>query len=358
MNIITGRVSLNSPAMALFGDIDKLYDLARDKNPAARHELSNSIGSILESDISVQQAESVADVLIALLRQAEKDLRCALSEKLAALDNAPLRLVLQLANDEIEVAKPILSHSTVLSEYDLLYIIKSKPAAYWQAIAERSDLSGQVIDVLSNTGDFETALNLSDNNAIQLTQKAMGIIAQLAEKSDVLAVSLLRREEMPKTLALHLYQYVGDELKGLISDNYELDLETVSNAIDETIVEYKLDATPSDLIPEDYMVKAAHNFNDGGLLNVKLMLATLRRDHLRSFIAQFSVYIQEPSEAVIQMLSQANGEKLSIAACKHNISKQDFISIYMLSSKIWNYGRIIDISDIKVAVEYYNRASL
>ena len=101
------------------GDVGQLYDLARDKNPRARAELTHEIGSILEADVTDREGEMVADVLVELLRQAETDLRQALSEKLSLLDNVPLRLVLQLANDEIEIAQPVLTHSPVLGEFDL-----------------------------------------------------------------------------------------------------------------------------------------------------------------------------------------------------------------------------------------------
>lgn len=358
MNLETsGRMSSITPIMAQLGDIDKLYDLARDRSAEARSELASTVSAILESDLPVHQAEQVADILISLLRQAERDMRQVLAEKLSVLDDVPLRLILQLANDEIEIAAPVLSQSCVLSEYDLLYIIKSKPAEYWREIAKREDLCAQVIDVLSDTGDFSTAYNLVENNAIELTQHAVSSIAALAESSEALAMPLLRRQEATRDLATHLYNVVGNEIKSFISENYELDIETVNEQIDlaaETLAEAQ---NSHGFMPEAYMVSAARNFKEKEILNVGLMLTTLRRGHIRSFVAQFSVFTGLSCEIIIQMLSQTNGQGLAVAAKATNIEKQDFVSIFMLTSKIWNYGRMVDVTDIKTAIDYFNRAT-
>lgn len=355
---IAGSTYRSAPMLAHIGDVQKLYDLARDRRPAARAQLTESIGTILETvDITPRESELVADVMIGLMRQAEIDLRRAVAEKLAVLDHAPLRLVLQMANDEIEVARPVLTQSTVLGEFDLLYIIKSKTAEHWQAIATRAQLSDRVMTVLAETKDFGTALALVENTDITLTEGCMTVLSDVAQDSDVLALPLLRRTEVPQDIATALYQYVGEEVKAFITENYSLNVEKVTQAVDKTVEEFIQPVTPRDFMPDDYMFDAAKEFKRQGMLNIKMMLSTLRRGHIRSFVAQFSVHTGLPIATVGKMMAQPNGQGLAIAAKAFGIEKQDFISIFMLTSKIWNKGRLVEMDEIQKAIEYYNRAT-
>lgn len=356
MNIAGSTQKPASLAVQL-GDVEKLYELARDKKPESRALLSHEVSSILEADVTPTEGEMVADVLIELLRQAEKDLRQTLSEKLSVLENVPLRLVLQLANDEIEIARPVLKDSPVLGDMDLMYIIKSKTSEYWQAIATRKKLSEQVIDVLADTEDFETALALSENTGITLTEHAMTALSDIARDSDVLAMPLLRRSEVPSDLAMALYKYVGEEIKQFIAKNYDLDIEKVSNVVEQTVNEFTEDVTAEDCEPEGHMLEAAKAADSRDMLTVQGMVGTLRRGNLRSFMAQLSVYTDVPSDIVTRILMQKNGQGLAILSKAFDIEKQDFISIFMLTNKYWNKGQLIEPKEIKTAVEYYNRAT-
>ena len=345
------------PVAAQLGDIDKLYALARDKNPESRTELSYNIGSILEEELSPRESELVADVLIKLMRQAEKDLRHAIAEQISALDNVPLRLVLQLANDEIEIAKPVLTRSSVLSDMDLMYIIKSKSAEYWRAIAARERMGDDVIDTLADTGDIDTALILAENTNITLTDHALTALSDIAQTSEVLALPLLRRTEISSEVATRLYEYVGAEIKSFITRNYSIAPDDVSNIVDNTVQECANPGTAKDFMPDGYMITAAEKFKAKNMLNIRLMLNTLRRGHMRSFIAQLSVFTGLPVKTAGEIVQQPNGQGLAIVSRAYDIEKEDFLSLFMLSNKIWNHGVAVHISEIKVAAKYFDRAT-
>ncbi len=353
---ITGSYSPGVAVLPNIGDVEKLYDLARDRSSSARGELSRIISSILEVDVTPRESEMVADVLIKLMRQAEKDLRKAVSMQIASIDNAPLRLVLQLANDEVEVAEPVLRMSNVLGDFDLMYIIKSKTSEYWQIIAKRENLNAQVIDLLADTKDFDTALALVKNENIVLTEHALTTLSDLAQDSDVLAIPLIKREEVPDEIVAKIYKYVGEEVKSFIDRNYDISSkQEIFNIIDNIVDEFISPASAiKGFMPDDYMVSAAKKFKAKGMLNMSLLLNTLRLGHIRSFVAQFSVYTNLPVDFICSVLSQTDGQGLAIISKASGIKKQDFISIFMLSSRIWNQGRLADMNDVQSAISYYN----
>ncbi len=354
---ITGSVSRSTVFMPQIGDIDKLYSLARDKSTGARVELAQEISSILEADVTPRESELVADVLIELMRQAEKDLRMVLSEKLSLIDNVPLRLVLQLANDEIDIARPMLVNSNVLGDHDLVYIIKSKTTEYWQAIATRNSLSDMVIDVLADTKDFDTALNLCENNDIKLTTHTLSVLSDIAQGSDIMALPLLKRSEVPKELALALYNFVGEGLKQYIEKNYDARIqEATSSALNSSLKD--LSAIKEDeLTGRERLIRDVRQAKEKGLLNVKAMLESLRRNHDEGFIVQFSIFADLPCNIVEEMVSQKSGQGLALACKAFGVEKQDFVSIYMLTTQIWCNGAMLHPDQVKKATEYYDKAT-
>ncbi len=361
LNKVEGEVTPILPAKGYLGSVGNLYNLARNSSLEARTQLAQEICSILEADITVRESEMVADVLIELLTEAEKNVRKALALKLSLLEHAPLRLILELANDEIDVAWPVLSASPALSDFDLMYIVKSQGPEYWKAIATRKALGDKVVEMLAGTKDVETALTLLENKDIVLNEHTMVLLSDLAQE-EVVAVPLLSRDEMSNDLATTLYQFVGDEVKRYIAENYEptedgvVDClekvveETVKEAVNET-------ATSSKNSLEDTMLESAQAAQVKGILNVKMMIGTLRRGQMRSFVAQLSTYTGIKSEVITGILKQSNGQGLALIAKAYDVSKQDFISLFMLTGKLWKDGQFVHPDDVRKALKYYEKAS-
>lgn len=345
-----------TPLLVKLYDSQKLHGLAKDEKPLARAELTSAVCELLDMNLSPKESELIADVLIGLMRQAELDLREALAERLAVLDNVPLRLILQIANDEIEVAASVLSKSTVLGDLDLIYIIKSKGPAYWQAIAKRERMSNQVINLLCDTRDLNTAITLVKNNNITLTEHALAVLSDMAQNSDDLALPLLRRDEVTKDIAKALFKYVGAEIKAFIKEQYGISEGSIADAVDEVMLEL-VEATEavSEFAPTVSMIKAADRYQDKGLLTMKLMLGTLRRGQIQAFIAQFAKYTRLTPKTTLEIMSQPSGQGLAVACKAFEISKEDFVSIFLLTNRIRNGGRMVDLNDMTKAINYFTR---
>ena len=64
-----------------------------------------------------------------LIRDAESSVRRLMSDKLADIPTVPRDLIKTLANDEIEVAVPVLKKSTVLQDVDLIELRRAMRAS-------------------------------------------------------------------------------------------------------------------------------------------------------------------------------------------------------------------------------------
>ncbi|MGH1398975.1 MAG: DUF2336 domain-containing protein [Alphaproteobacteria bacterium] len=345
-----------TPLLVKLYDSQKLHGLAKDKQPLARAELTSAVCQLLEMELSPRESELIADVMVQLMRQAEIDLRQALAEKLSTLDNVPLRLILQLANDDISVAGSILSKSMILSDLDLIYIIKAKGADYWQSIAKRPQMSDQIINILVDTGEEGTLGTLIKNKNIRLTDYAVDVCANKACENEALAKPLLQRPEITPDIAKRLYQHVGEALKQFINDNHDVEIGSVADLIDDVIEEFVGEEDSEDgLMPTQTMLKDAQRYKEKGLLTFKLMLGTLRRGQFPAFIAQFSKFTGMPAEIVRDVLIQDNGQGLAIACKAYGIAQSDFVSIFLLTNNIRESEKMVDMKGMSKAISYYTR---
>lgn len=350
------KSSTVTPLLVKLYDGHKIYELAKDHKPLARSELTTAVIELLEMDLSPRESELVADVLIALTRQAELELKQALADHLSVMDNVPLRLILQLANDEIDVAGAILRNSPVLGTLDLLYIIKGKSAAYWREIAMRQHLDDQVINTLADTKDVSTALALAENDEITLTSHAVNVIAEMSQEHSDLAYPLLARHEVGSDVASTLYEFVGQELKRYILDNFELEQDLLLDAVDDILSEYEEIAEDQEFEPTASVMKATERFQSKGLLTTKLMLNTLKRGQLQSFVAQFSKFSNLDVSTTIEIIRQPNGQALAVVCKAMDIVKSDFVSIFLLTNSIRSdAGQMVETKDMAKALRYYDR---
>jgi uncharacterized protein (DUF2336 family) len=138
------------------------------------------------------------DVFGRLINEIEAKARSELSNRLAPVDNAPMRLVQRLAkDDDIAVAGPILQHSQRLADSDLVQIAKTKSQAHLLAISGRRSIAEPVTEVLVNRGDQAVVRNVADNRGARLSVDAFSALLKRAEQDEALAEKVGRRPDIP-----------------------------------------------------------------------------------------------------------------------------------------------------------------
>ncbi len=342
-------------------DSKKLYDLVNDDKPMARAELARAVTDLFSAKITPKEQEMVTDIMISMIRQAETELKQALAEKLAKLDTVPLRLVLHLANDSIDIAAPVLRDSAVLSDLDLLYIIKAHGAPYWRTIAGRPDMRPEVVDALADTKDVETAVVLTRNERVALTGYAVTILGEMAKQHDVVARPLVARPEVPKTLVKEIYRHVGQEVKAYIMSIIEEDDFMAEAVTEKTIVafeestEAKGQDSCSEFMPTERTMQRVRAKAEAGILNWNVMLDSLSKGDIRSFIAGFSLYTGIPVQKVHDFMRQPCPKGLAIACRAFYMQKGDFSRIYLLSHRMRSRDRFVNQQDLMDILSYFEK---
>ena len=351
-----------TPVLVKLYDKHRDYAAAQENKPKMRVELTEVVSDLLDIDLNARERELISDVLIGLLHQAENDLRQALAERLAVLEKVPLRLVLEMANDDIAVAGPVLRKSTVLGDLDLVYLIKSKDSKYWREIAKRKTLSDHVMDVLSDTNDFDTAMALVKNETVELTPYSMSILADLAQGESGLSTPLLRRDEVTIDIAKALMGFVGDSMKAYILERYDLDAP-VQQAVEQVVDEVVFDiATPpqaiDEFVPDEKMVENAAVLGGKQIISPALLIKTLKRGQNRMFLALLSQWSGIDSVRIIKGLQEPKGYYFA-AVCKVcNMNKSDFISLYLLTNFMRSSNKAVQTADFNKASAYFDMLEL
>jgi uncharacterized protein (DUF2336 family) len=151
--------------------------------------------------ITDAQAGLFDDVFEQLTHEIEHKALIELSDRMAAADRTPGRLLLRLAHDDsIEVSGPVLARSSGLADDDLLAIARTKSQAHLAAIAGRAEIGEQVTSVLVERGDAAVARKVAQNAGARFTAFALKTLVDRAGEDGDLADAVARRRELPPAM--------------------------------------------------------------------------------------------------------------------------------------------------------------
>ncbi|MGB4056868.1 MAG: DUF2336 domain-containing protein, partial [Alphaproteobacteria bacterium] len=162
-------------------------------------------------------------------------------------------------------------------------------------------------------------------------------------------------DEMTIDIAKKLYEFVGQELKRYIAENFKEGGKVAKDAIDDIVLELVEATGETDYRPTPTTIKTAERFQEKGLLTIKMMITTLKRGQVQTFIAMFSKFSGLDSDTILSILRQPNGQGIAVVCRAFDVEKQDFISLYLLSNRIRNGSRMADLKDISRAITYFDK---
>lgn len=332
----------------------KLLEYAQDKSEEGRYMLANAVTKFLnEQKLSDTGQHLAGDIMMSLIRQAELDLREALAERLAMQDNVPEEVIIFLANDEISVARPVLLHSPVLKDIDLMFIITSKGEEYWRSIAERGNLSPIVADRLVDTGDETTVKNLIGNRQVALQKNTVKKIVRASLTSEALQEPLLHRPEVDSDLAVDLYMCVSHALRHEITMRFHIPVSLVESSLEALVTELSQEARGVQQVTHEMRV-VARRFHERDAVTPDLMIKTLRRGQISFFIALFSEKLRLEPETVVRLAQKDGGMNFALACRSVGMVKSEFASLYLLSRGIGGGQRTVNQRELAVALKYFD----
>ena len=124
-------------------------------------------------------------------------MRRALAEALAGANDAPRHLVVALANDQSDVAAPLLARSRLLSDAELAERVAAGDAVAQCAISRRPELGPEAAGALADVGGSEAAAALIGNLSACVTPGMMRrIFEQFGDDAETRG-ALIARPDLP-----------------------------------------------------------------------------------------------------------------------------------------------------------------
>lgn len=121
-------------------------------------------------EFTPSQRRAAEDAFRIALYDGEPLVRCVLADSLKRLVDVPRDIVRKLADDEAQVARPVLQHSPALSDDDLIRAAREGGRSHCLAIAERSSVSAKVAEVLFESRDPIILRRLLANDGASLPE--------------------------------------------------------------------------------------------------------------------------------------------------------------------------------------------
>src|SRR5664279_1652723 len=123
-------------------DMGRLAQLAMNpQSGASREEIYLAVASLYRiqgTGLNERERALMHEILRRLTRDVEMAIRIALAERLADDTTAPHDLILLLADDRIEVARPLLLRSPLLTDEDVLRMVIECDVGHQEAVAARA----------------------------------------------------------------------------------------------------------------------------------------------------------------------------------------------------------------------------
>ena len=138
--------------------------------------------------------------------------RRALSITLKNSVNLPHHVALALVNDIDSIAVPILASSPILSDEDLVEVLRSRAADKVRAIAQRSTISFHVSHAIVSFGDSVATARLAANDGALISQETAEMISDLHADDDLIRDAALSRHDMPPTVIAKLIERSADKI--------------------------------------------------------------------------------------------------------------------------------------------------
>jgi uncharacterized protein (DUF2336 family) len=169
---------------------------------------------LIAGQYSEEQIWTFGEIIERLAEDIEITARVRLANKLAISNNAPTKIIKNLAfDDSIDVAGPVLCQSSRLDAKALVANARSKSQQHLLAISKRKSISDDVTDVLVERGAAEVVTSVAANDGARFSSSGFLHLLKRSEDDHILAEHLGLRKDIPRHIFQQLISKASDEVK-------------------------------------------------------------------------------------------------------------------------------------------------
>lgn len=340
-------------------DSEYLLKLARQKSAEARSDLGRTISDFFFDTgtvLSDTERAMMYDILHGIFHEIEMSVRKSVSESISTYSDVPPELINLLANDEVEVAYPVLTQSTVLRDADLIEVIQHRTMEHRLAIAQRRHVSENISDKLVEKGESHVIEMLLKNQNAAISEGTLAYLAEQSKRINVLQVPILNRSDLSPELAKRMFLWVSVALRKHIIENFKFDQATIDELLETSAFgEIESARIESKNTKTDELAGRLHQ---EGIVSYDLMVATLEDGEVPLFISMLCQETRLRPTLVRRILFEPGGEGLAVACKAIGMDKKNYGKIFSISRMARPEQTQEGLQDMKEAIDFYERISI
>ena len=329
------------------GELLNLKALAQNRAGFARSALFDRVAGLLfesEGELTPEVRTLIDQILTGLIGHVEGEVRKKVAERLAGLNSAPHELTKLLANDEIEIARPILHHSPVLTDSDLIEVIEDKSEGHREAIAKRPVVPAAVSAALVAAKEPKVVEALLANMGAVIPRAVFGDLVKLSEAVDSIRKPLAQRNDMPKDLAHRMFWFVSGALRHAILDRFAVDPKELDAILGDVLAEQGVRAAER---------AAQRKARGSSLAEMNALLGKIKAGDVQGFTVTLAQLIGVDAAVAAKIVSDKGGEALAIACKALGADRSQFTTIF-LQLDYKRFGQARPIAHVQAVSKIYD----
>jgi len=262
----------------------------------------------LISDLSEDDRAAAEGALLMLLDDTSPLVRQAMAEVFARSSEAPAGIVQALSLDQASVALPVLEHSPLLIDADLVDIIATGNCAMQCAVARRINLLPSVSAAIAEVGSAAAALELIENANAELAPFSWDRIVERHGHLAAIRESMLVLEDLPAATRVALVAKLSDTLARFVVARNWLSADRADRIASEARERSTVNIAARSR--GDDMCGLVRHLRATGQLTAGLILRALLSGNLELFDAALAELAELPLARVSALLQDRGGVSL------------------------------------------------
>lgn len=231
-------------------------------------------GSFDDVELTDSERAIAEDIIRTMAHDASVMVREALAANVKSSTNLPNDVAKALAHDIDSVALPIIEFSDVLTDADLVELVRSQPENRQVAVARRKTVSTAVSEALIETDNVAVVGTLVGNKGADISDGSLQTVVDKFGDIEAIQAPLTNRAKLPVTIAEQLVGKVSEQLKQVLLMKHELPSDTATDLI-MRVRERATVRLAADQQSEVSLEKLCQQLHRNGRLSPSLMLRAI-----------------------------------------------------------------------------------
>lgn len=274
------------------------------------------------SDLSDDDRAAAEGALLMLLDDASPLVRQAMAQVFARAPSAPPAIVQALSVDQPCVSLPVLEHSPLLIDADLVDIVATGNSELQCAVARRINLPISICAAIAEVGSAAAALELIENPYAELAQFSWDRIVERHGHLAAIREAMLALGDLPATTRLALVAKLSETLTRFVVARNWLSPDRAERVADEAMARSTVNIASRSR--GDEMRDLVHHLREAGQLTVGLILRALLSGNLDLFDQALVELSGMPQSRVAALVYDGVGAGLNALLARAGLPESTF----------------------------------